>query len=177
MSNSAIQRLIESATHQDTVDLKAICQSLHIRVVLDEQLQDYCKIGIDVDEKLTIWLNTKIDKKTKFTFVAIATAEWLIHPDRVKDQGVSYDIFFLRELTNYKASKLIMLATRLAVPEHIIEKLSDALEVQFTKNDAADNFDSDAYIENSDYLPEFLRCVIKVSSSIFLLDNLSSKFE
>ncbi len=177
MSSSIIQKLIESATCDDKVDLKSICQSLNITVTIDPKLQDLCRVGEDEKHKLTIWLNPTLDKKTKFTFVAIAVAESIIHPDRVTEPGVSYDVFFLRELPKYKASKLIMLATRLAMPEHIIDKLADSLEVQFTKNNAADKFDSDSYITNADYLPEFLRCAIKQSSSMFLLDNISNKFD
>lgn len=177
MSNVGIQQIIKSATQGDVIELKAICQALAIKVAIDPQLQDLCKITQDKYRKLTVYLNPKLDKKTKFTFVAVAVAESIIHPERMTGQGVTYDVFFLRELPKYKASKLIMLATRLAMPEHIIDKVADALEVQFTKNNAIDKFDCDAYLASSDYLPEFLRCAIKQSSSMFLLDNLSAKFE
>ncbi|WP_206484071.1 hypothetical protein [Thalassotalea sp. G2M2-11] len=176
MSGIDIQQLIKSATKGDTVDLKAICQKLKIKIKLDDDLKDYCKVGLDKKRHTTIWLNSSLDRKMKYTFVAIATAELIIDPIRVSEQGVTYDVFFLRELHQNKATKLIMLATRLAVPEHIIEHLSDDLDMQFTKNNAFNKFDSDAYIANAEYIPEFLRCVIKESSSKFLLNNVSAKF-
>jgi len=177
MSSNAIEKLIQSATDGDTVDLKAICKKLHIRVALDETLSDQCKIGLDKQQRLNIWLNPTLDKKTKFTYVAIATAEYIIDPERVAEQGVSYDIFFLKDLNKNKATKLIMLATRLAVPEHIIEHLANALDLQFTKNNVFDKFDYDGYIANANYLPEFLKCVIKESSSKLLIDNLTTKYD
>ncbi len=85
-------------------------------------------------------------------------------------------MFFLIDLNTNKATKLIMLATRLAVPEHIIEKISNSLEAQFSKEDQNERFDTEAYILNAQYLPEFIRCVIKESSSMFLIDNLTNKF-
>jgi len=177
MSSNVIEKLIQSATEGDEVDLKAICKKLHIRVSLDETLSDQCKIGLDNKQRLNIWLNPTLDKKTKFTYVAIATAEYIIDPERVAEQGVSYDIFFLKDLNKNKATKLIILATRLAVPEHIIEHLANASDIQFTKNNAHDKFDYDGYIANANYSPEFLKCVIKESSSKFLLDTLTSTFD
>jgi len=175
MSVSGLYHLIESATVGDSVDLKLICQTLDVHIKIDNNLQDLCKIGADKNKKIIIWLNPKLDKKTKFTLVAIALAEYIIHPEKVTSHGVLYDMFFLRELNANKATKLIMLATRLVVPEHIIEKISNSLEVQFSNDSQTDNFDTNAYIAMANYLPEFLRCVIKESSSMFLIDNLSIK--
>jgi len=172
MDSSEINSLIKTATVGDVVDLKVICQALNIALKIDNELGDLCKIGVGANDKVTIWLNAKLDKKTKFTLVAIAIAEYIIHPNRVGGQGVIYDMFFLKELNSKKRSKLIMLATRLVIPEHIIEKLSDALDNQFSNDKINDPFDADSYIANAGYLPEFIRCIIKESTSMFLLDNL-----
>jgi hypothetical protein len=176
MSILGLQNLIQSATVDDTVDLKGICQKLNIKIRMDDSSQDLCKIGQNADKQIVIWLNSSLDQKTKFTFVAIAVADYMLDSDRVCKQGVVYDMFFLRDLNANKATKLIMLATRLAMPEHIIEKLSNALEVQFSK-DSKETFDADAYVRNSKFLPEFVRCAIKESTSIFLMDNLKNKYE
>ncbi|MDG1752414.1 MAG: hypothetical protein P8I03_12245 [Thalassotalea sp.] len=177
MSAFGVHSLIQSATVDDTVDLKSICQTLDIKIRMEENSQDLCRIGEDENKKIIIWLNNTLDQKTKFTFVAIAVAEYIIDANRVTKQGVVYDMFFLRDLSANKATKLIMLATRLAIPEHIIEKLSNALEAQFSKDDTIEPFDADEYVKNAKYLPEFIRCAIKESTSIFLVDNLKNKFE
>ncbi|MDT0602358.1 hypothetical protein [Thalassotalea castellviae] len=176
MTILGLQNLIQSATVEDTVDLKSICQKLKIKIRMDDSSQDLCKIGQNSDKQIIIWLNSSLDQKTKFTFVAIAVADYMLDSDRVCKQGVVYDMFFLRDLNANKATKLIMLATRLAMPEHIIEKLSNALEVQFSK-DNKETFDADAYVRDSKFLPEFVRCAIKESTSIFLMDNLKNKYE
>ncbi|GAA6206369.1 hypothetical protein [Thalassotalea sp. SU-HH00458] len=176
MTILGLQNLIQSATVEDTVDLKSICQKLKIKIRMDDSSQDLCKIGQNSDKQIIIWLKSSLDQKTKFTFVAIAVADYMLDSDRVCKQGVVYDMFFLRDLNANKATKLIMLATRLAMPEHIIEKLSNALEVQFSK-DNKETFDADAYVRDSKFLPEFVRCAIKESTSIFLMDNLKNKYE
>lgn len=177
MSAFGLQSLIQSATVDDTVDLKSICQTLEIKIRMDDISQDLCKIGENENKQIIIKLNNTLDPKTKFTFVAIAVADYILDPDRVIKQGVVYDMFFLRDLSANKATKLIMLATRLAVPEHIIEKLSNALEAQFSRDNTIEPFDADAYVRKSKYLPEFIRCAIKESTSMFLIDNLKNKFE
>ncbi|MDO6445880.1 hypothetical protein Q4493_08865 [Colwellia sp. 1_MG-2023] len=177
MSAFGLQSLIQSATIGDTVDLKSICQTLELKIRMEENSQDLCKICENDDKQIIIWLNKTLDQKTKFTFVAIAVADYILDPERVSRHGVIYDMFFLRDLSANKATKLIMLATRLAIPEHIIEKLSNALEAQFSKAEDIEPFDADAYVRNAKYLPEFVRCAIKESTSMFLIDNLKNKFE
>ena len=166
------QQLIKSASEGDTINLKKICQSLGLKLKINTELTDLCRIAFDENGNAVIQLNASLDKRTKFTFVAICAAEYIINSERVRDTGVTYDIFFLRDIHANRATNLIMLATRLAIPEHIIEKIANASEVQFTKPPESERFDIDAYIEQSDYLPEFIRSVIKQSSSKLLLDSL-----
>jgi len=173
VNSSALQNLIESATVGDIIDLKIICQTLDVKLKVDDNLQDLCRVGVNDQQQTTVWFNANLDKKTKFTFVAIAIAEHIINPDKVAETGVVYDVFFLRELNKNKRSKLLMLATRLAVPEDIIEKISQESEVSFSREQTSDKFNVDTYIAKSNYLPEFIRCAIKQSTGMFLLDNLS----
>ncbi|MEW6992310.1 hypothetical protein AADZ91_16700 [Colwelliaceae bacterium 6441] len=175
MSSFGIHSLIQSATVGDTVDLKTICRTMNIKLKFDDNLQDLSKIGLDDQRQITIWLNNSLDNKTKSTLVAIAVAEYIISPEKVLQRGVVYDVFFLKDLQKNKATNLIMLATRLAIPEHIIEKLTNSIELQFSK-DQSESFDPNAYIANAVYLPEFIKCAIKQSSSMLLIDNVKNKF-
>ncbi|MDO6426799.1 hypothetical protein Q4489_07230 [Thalassotalea sp. 1_MG-2023] len=175
MSRYNPQQLISNATIGDTVDLKQICRSLNLTLKITPELSDLCRIAVDKEQKVVIQLNASIDKRTKFTFVAIAAAEYLINSARINDTGVTYDIFFLRDIHANRATNLIMLATRLAIPEHIIEKIVDASEVQFVKQPENEKFDIDDYIRQSDYLPDFIRSVIKQSSSSFLVNTVNAR--
>ncbi len=177
MNNSVLHNLIQSAVEGDVINLKSICDTLDVKLKADSTLHDLCRIGLDNDKQIIIWINPKVDRKTKFTLIAIAVAEYILYPERIKNQGVNYDMFFLRDLNSKKNSRQIMLATRLAIPEHMIEKIAKALEVQFIRDDSDSDFDINDYIANSKYLPEFIRCVIKESSSLFLLDNLVNTYK
>ncbi|MGJ8693419.1 MAG: hypothetical protein ACSHW0_13165 [Thalassotalea sp.] len=175
MAISPVTRLIEACTVNDKIDLKKICDKLKVSLKAASDLTDLCKIGCDEQRQLVIWINPKIDAKTRFTLVVIAIAELILQPERVKDGGISYDIFTLKDLHRKKHSPYLMLATRLAVPEHIIEKIVAADEMEFESKilrQRTDIFDRDAYINNAIYLPEFIRCVVRESSGKLLLDNI-----
>ena len=142
--------------------------------MLDSDLPDLCKIGLDKNRKLTIWLHPKNDKPTKMTLVAFCTAEYIIDPERVRTNGVVYDMFFLKDQFKNKTTKLVMLATRLVMPEYIIDHIANESEISFSRKcDQIERFDVDGYIQQSDYLPEFIRCAIKESTGMFILDSFS----
>lgn len=178
MNDSLLTNLIEGCTVGDKMDLKKICDTLNIKLMADPDLKDLCKIGRDDKRQLVIWINPNIDSKTKFTLVAIAVAEFILHPERINENGVVYDMFSLTDIHHKKHTPYIMLATRLAIPEHIIEKLVEAAESEFESKHIRDRktqFDIKSYIEKSIYLPQFIQCVVKESSGKLLLDNLQVK--
>ena len=178
MNNSFLNSLIKSSTVGDTIDLKQLCAQLHIQVKVAPELKDLCKIGLDKTRKTIIWLNPSVDTKTRFTLIVIAIAEFILHPDRISGAGISYDMFSLADIHRKKHTPYLMLATRLAIPEHIIERLIYAEELKFESKsvrDRAKKFDSEAYINNSIFLPQFIRCVVKESTGKLLLENLEYK--
>ena len=178
MNNSPLTNLIKSCANGDKIDLKKLCDTLNIKVVADANLKDLCKIGRDESRQAYIWLQPSVDPKTRFTLIAIAIAEFIIHPERISGAGISYDMFALADLHRKKHTPYMMLATRLAIPEHIIEKLIIAAELEFESKrvrDKTEKFDSEAYINNSIFLPEFIRCVVKDSTGKVLLENIEYK--
>lgn len=178
MLDSPLVQLIKSCTTGDKVDLKKICDTVSIKLKADPNLTDLCRIGRDENRQLTIWIKPSLDSKTRFTLVAIATAEYILQPERVNENGINYDLFALSDLHRKKHTPYLMLATRLAIPEHIIEKLVEAEELQFEAKsirDNSDRFDRESYTENSIYLPEFIQCVVRESSGKLLLDNIQYK--
>lgn len=176
MIDSALNRLIKSCTVGDKVDLKQICDTIKISLRADPELNDLGRIGRDKQQKLVIWLKPSLDARSRFTLVAIAVAEFILQPDRVNKNGINYDMFALSDLHRKKHSPFMLLATRLTIPEHIIEKLVEAEELDFQAKkirEKSNRFDREAYIENSIYLPEFIKSVVRESSGKVLLDNVN----
>jgi hypothetical protein len=162
MIPSLIEKLIQSCSREDHVDVKAFCEALGVSIKLDEKLRDLCEIKIDEkSEKPVIWLNPSLDKKTKLTFVVIALAEYILTPDRVSRTGIRYDIFFLDDIYHQRHGYRMLLATRLALPEHLINTISEVSP------------QSEQVINEANYLPKFLRCCVSDSSALFLINNFS----
>jgi hypothetical protein len=157
-----IKGLIKDNTIGDLIDLKSLAKELHIQIKLDNELKDLCRISIEKDSRYpTIYLNPACDTKTKHTFVAIAIAEYILTPDRVSGPGINYDLFFLKAIYSQKHNYYMLLSTRLTFPEKTITLLEDQ------------SINSDDFINNSNYLPQFIRCCVSDSSSLFLLETFS----
>ena len=162
MIPSVLEKLIKSSTRDGKVDLKQITEFFNINIMIDRQLTDLCQIYVsEQDNKPVIKLSPTNDRKTKYTLVAIAIAEFILTPSRLEGTGIRYDMFFLKEIYHQRYSYRMMLATRLAVPEEIINKLD------------LPTFDLNAYVIKSDFLPQFIHCCVKDSSALFLLSNFS----
>jgi hypothetical protein len=159
-----LQKLIKDATKGDFLDVKMLARELKVTIALvkEKDMKNLCEISANnMAEKPLLKLNETLDKKSRFTFVAIALAEYILTPERVEKTGINYDIFFLSDIYKQRYGYRMLLATRLAVPEHMIEKLCDHAP------------GADEYVLESDYLPQFLRCCVSNSSALFLLSNFS----
>ncbi len=170
---SSMVNLIESATEGDQMDLKSICQTLGVRLKSDDCMTDLGNIS-STDDGVCITLNKRSDLRTKYTVIALALSEYILTPSRVTARGISYDMFFMKDMSAKKYSPTIMLAIRLAIPEHIIEKIASQIDSEFDSNKSsreASYFDVDKYIGESNFLPQFLRCSIKENTAMYLLDK------
>ncbi len=162
MIPSLIEKLIESCIVDNTINIKAIADTLGVDIVLSEDIADLCRIAVDpATNKPVISLHPSNDQKTKHSFVAIALAEYILTPNRVTQHGINYDMFFWSDIYHQRHSYRMLLATRLAVPEFIINQLGEP------------NFSTDKYIADSHYLPQFIRSCINNNSALFLLSNFS----
>ncbi len=176
---SSMADLIESATEGDKVNLKSICQALGVKLKTDDCMSDLGKIS-NTEDGVCITLNKRSDIKTKHTVIAVALSEYILTPSRVTSRGISYDIFFMKDMSTKKFSPSIMLAIRLAIPEHIIEKISSQIESEFESNKSTVDglsFDVDKYINESKFLPQFLRCSIKDNTAMYLLDKVHNSYD
>jgi len=157
-----VKGLIKDNTVGELIDLKSIAKELNIQIKLDQKLKDLCRIIIEKDSRHpTIYLNPNCDTKTKHTFVAIAIAEYILTPRRVSDPGIYYDLFFLDTIYSQKHNYFMLLSTRLAFPEETIAQLEDH------------SINTDDFVNNCSYLPQFIRCCVSNSSALFLISNFS----
>ncbi|WP_426359446.1 hypothetical protein ACPUVO_04155 [Pseudocolwellia sp. HL-MZ19] len=162
MLPSLVEKLIESCTREDHIDVKAFCEALGVTIALRPEIKNLCEIHLEGETKSpVISLSPTLDKKTKFTFVVIALAEYILTPDRVARMGICYDIFFLQDIYHQRHGYRMLLATRIALPEKLVNIAGSTSP------------DAEHIINNSNYLPQFLRCCVNNSSALFLLANFS----
>ncbi len=170
---SSMANLIQSATEGDQMDLQSICRALGVKLKSDDYMTDLGNIS-STEDGIYITLNKKSDSKTKYTVIVLALSEYILTPSRVTTAGIFYDMFFMKELSAKKYSPSIMLAIRLAIPEHIIEKIASQVETEFNSKRVTgetSSFDVDKYINESKFLPQFLRCSIKENTAMYLLNK------
>lgn len=162
MLPSLVEKLIESCTREDHIDIKAFCEALGVNIAIRPKLKNLCEIHLEGEEgKPVISLTPTLDKKTKFTFVVIALAEYILTPDRVARTGICYDMFFLEDIFHQRHGYRMLLATRIAIPKHLINIISSSSP------------EAEKIIHQTNYLPKFLRCCVSNSSALFLLANFS----
>jgi len=162
MIPSLIEKLIESCTRENYMDVKAFCEALGVSITVRSSLDNLCEIRLEGEDNTpVIALHHTLDKKTKFTFVAIALAEYILTPDRVATSGINYDIFFLEDIYHQRYGYRMLLATRIAMPQTLIDIISASAP------------EAEKVIEEANYLPKFLRCCVNNSSALFLLSNFS----
>jgi len=160
MLPSLVEKLIRSCSKEDQVDVKAFSDALGVSIKLDAQLKNLCEIRFDENsQKPVISLLSSLDKKTKYTFLVIALAEYILTPERVSRTGICYDIFFLDDIYHQRHGYRMLLATRIAMPEHLINIISSTSP------------EADEVITQANYLPKFLRCCVSDSSALFLIAN------
>lgn len=180
MSTSILTSLVRGATVGDFVDLRVICSTLGVKVMITEFISDLCLLYKNDDGQVIIKVNKNLSKKEMSTLVVLALAESIIHPEKLYRERTIYDMFFLKEMRSQMHSRSFILATRLVLPEHIIEQLIISSENDFStrKNPNTDvNFNAKNYIQESIYLPEFLNMIIKESSARLLLNNVDTSFD
>jgi hypothetical protein len=160
MNPAIISQLIKDNTLDSFIDMAGIASSLSVRISLCPELRDLCTISL-VAKTVTIKINPDLDVGKRLTFVAIALAEYILTPSRVTGTGITYDIFFLKDIYSQRFSYRMLLATRLAVPERVIQSFGG----QGVGSSAA--FES--FKLNSKHHPDFLRCCVQEGAAMFLL--------
>jgi len=159
---NVIVSLIEKHTKDEVIDIMDMAESMGIRVryVEMETSTDVAtmKQG-EVNKRPDIELNINNTTEQNYTLVALLLADCFIAPQKAKYEGFKYEIFFLKDLRNFRLSRTLLLATRLAIPDSIINQIGEF------------GFNIDAYIARTNYMPSFVNNIVKNSSASFLMIN------
>ena len=159
---NVVVSLIEKHTKDEVIDIMEVALSMGISVQYVE-MKASTDVAImkqgEVNKRPDIWLNKTNTIEQNYTLVALLLADCFIAPQKVKNEGFKYEIFFLKDLRNYRLTRTLLLATRLAIPEKIINQIGEF------------GFNIDAYIAKTNYLPSFVNNMVKNSSASFMMIN------
>lgn len=161
MSLSNLNKLINANDRGDVIDLQAITVALGISIKKSSELKDYCHVFFNEEGRAVIQLKSDLSNSLKKTLVAVAAAEYVLTPERLAGQGIKYDMFFLKELYSQKYSYRMLLASRLVLPESVIEKI------------VAGEVLPALYAEKIGFEPDFIKNVVQHDSAVFLVENFS----
>lgn len=154
--------LIEKHSHNEVIDVMAMASSMGISV-------DYVEMEVSTDiatmnqgeedKRPKIKLNKTNSIAQNHTLVALLLADCFIAPQKMRNEGFKYEIFYLKDMRHYRFTRTFLLATRLAIPEQIINQVDDF------------GFNIDAYIATTNYLPGFVNNMVKNSNASFMVIN------
>jgi len=159
---NAVVSLIEKHTKDEVIDIMDVASSMDVSVQYVE-MESSTDVAImkqgKVNKRPDIFLNKTNTIEQNYTLVALLLADCFIAPQKAKNEGFKYEIFFLKDLRNYRLTRTLLLATRLAIPEEIINQID------------VFGFNIDAYIAKTNYMPSFVNNIVKNSSASFLMIN------
>jgi hypothetical protein len=159
---NVVVNLIEKHSHNEVIDIMEMADSMGISVetvVMETSTDVAIMKQSEGDKRPKIELNKTNDIEQNYTLVALLLADCLIAPKKAQNDGFKYEIFFLKDLRQFRLTRTFLLATRLAIPEHIINQID------------VFGFNIDAYIGKTNYLPSFVNNMVKNSNASFVVIN------
>lgn len=115
----------------------------------------------------TILLNEQNTEAENRTVMALLIAEFILVKRDQPNRILTCDVFFLRNIRQYRISRQLFLATRLVIPEKIIEFASDL------------RFNMAAYCNEAKLLPSFVGCACSkkdVGGLLGIIDSIDMSF-
>ncbi len=159
---NVVVSLIEKHSQNEVIDIMEMALSMGIRVNTVE-METSTDVAImkqgEEDKRPKIELNKTNSIEQNYTLVALLLADCLIAPKKVQREGFKYEIFYLKDLRQFRLTRTFLLATRLAVPEKIINQIDEF------------SFNVDTYIAKTNYLPGFINNMVKNSNASFVVIN------
>lgn len=163
-----LETLLKEACSEDNeyVDIRNLCERLRINIsTKGEHLETtqmarfYTEDNEDKYQRRFITLSPSLSECEQNTVIAILIAKFCLVPDAIHERGHEVNVFDFKSLRTIRFSRLMYLATRIALPEEIIEKIDD-ITLSNKNLKATEMFTSD-----------FVSCAVKGHTIQFLLDN------
>ncbi len=160
-----IERAVAYNTDEGVVDVFGVAANLGCEIVTEfkhSTLIAAMRPCSSEDKLAEIALNKNNDHATNRTVVAIMLADYLINLVHCRSKKITVDTFFLSEIRNYKMSSSIMIGTRIAIPNEVINMFD------------CPTFDSLSYACEAELLPNFVSSTLKMSNS-WLVNTIHGK--
>lgn len=161
---------------EGVVDIRKVARALGFDMYISQHLRTADKgklyaAGSEVERETvtspTILLNEKNTDEENRTVVALLIAEYMLSQRNQNGREITCDMFFLQGIRQYRVSRQLFLATRLLIPEHIIEQTQSI------------TFSAPAYAAKAKILPGFLACAYPkrdVSGLLGFIDSMQMSF-
>ena len=161
-----IEQVLEENDCGEYIDVRGVAESLRISIH-NREMNDDTLIGVlfkssqKSDEKPSRILNLKpgLNYQEQNTAIALLLAKYCLLPEYMDGKGYRLNIFEMKSFREFRFSRLMYMATRMAFPESTIQQIND-VKVQHMPNEAEEHF-----------LAEFVHSTVKGHTIKFLLDN------
>ena len=99
----------------------------HLGFVIERvAMNDKAIIRHQADEvQAYLYLNEELDEVESNAISVLIVSEYLLRYEKNKTKTIVFDVFYLDDIKQARMSKHIFLATRLAIPEKVIEELDE----------------------------------------------------
>lgn len=161
-----IEQVLDENDKGEYIDVRGVAESLRISIH-DREMNDDTLVGVmfrshrKSEEKTPRILNVKpgLSYQEQNTVIAILLAKYCLYPEFMDTKGYRLNIFEMKTFRETRFSRLMYMATRMALPESVIEQIND-VKVQHIHVEATEHF-----------LSEFIYSTVKGHTIQFLLDN------
>lgn len=154
---NALNKAVENNTNGDTINIKQCAKDLGCE--FGDSFSDsvdkgrISPAGQGSDSFAIISLNKANSDAENNTIIALLLAKYILMLEGgvIKDERC--DVFFLSEMRGFRESPQMLLATRLAIPESVIERVNEL------------NFNSQKYASQSNLMRNFVGSVFFISDA------------
>lgn len=127
MFSKYVIKTIEHCTNENNtlINIPKLVSYLGFKVYYKE-MSDKAYIVYEGDKNYAeLYLNDKLDIPDQKAITTLIIAEFFVRFKPNKSKKIVFDMFYLSNINRVKMSKQVFLATRLALPERVIEKIDN----------------------------------------------------
>lgn len=157
-----LTKIIKKCTNNDVVDLDKLVGELKIKQIeIGESLLPITAKAriVRKNEEIIMAFNSNCSDNEKNTLRAIMLSHGLLYPEKLDGQGITFDAFYLQDMRRCKASRDMLLATNIAIPDSIRVQVGDL------------RFNGNMYANKACLMPMFVSSSTSDTSVGFILDH------